>query len=164
MEYLQPLKKSFEEHINADKAQWMKNYLRGQFEFYGLEAKLRRGILRDFYKTYGYPDSKDLFSVVFELWQYPQREYQHSAIELLQKFSKKLKASDINSIEQLIITKSWWDTVDGLATWICGSYFQLYPEQTEVVTDKWMRSGNFWLQRSCLLLQLKYKINTDTQS
>ncbi|ROL62196.1 DNA alkylation repair protein, partial [Bacteroidetes/Chlorobi group bacterium ChocPot_Mid] len=29
------------------------------------------------------------------------------------------------------------------------------------VTEKWMKSGNMWLQRSALLFQLKYKKNTD---
>jgi len=66
-------------------------------------------------------------------------------------------------LEQLIVQKSWWDTVDGLASWIIGTYFQLYPQTVVGVTEKWMNSGNMWLQRTSLIFQLKYKKNTDTQ-
>lgn len=31
------------------------------------------------------------------------------------------------------------------------------------LTTRWMNSDNMWLQRTCLLFQLKYKTSTDTQ-
>lgn len=162
MEYLVPLIGSFKAHANPEKANWMKQYMKGKFEFLGLETKIRRSLQKDFYKSEGYPAQDDLFQVVFSLWKLPAREYQYCAVELLQKFQKKLEVSDITHIEKLILTKSWWDSVDGLASWICGAYFQLYPEQVEKTTTAWIQSGNFWLQRSCLLFQLKYKDKTDT--
>jgi 3-methyladenine DNA glycosylase AlkD len=63
----------------------------------------------------------------------------------------------------MITQKSWWDTVDFIAATMVGNYFKKYPEMIKPVTDKWMVSQNMWLQRSCLLFQLKYKaeVNTD---
>jgi 3-methyladenine DNA glycosylase AlkD len=67
----------------------------------------------------------------------------------------------IELFEELIIQKSWWDTVDALAAWQVGYYFSKYPEKIQPYTNKWMSNGNIWLQRTCLIFQLKYKEKTD---
>lgn len=163
MEQLAPLIRQFETHARPEKVEWMENYLKGHFSFLGLETKVRRDIQRKFFKEICYPDKKFLFDYVFYLWNLPYREYQYTAIELIKRFEKKLEKNDIVHIEKLIVTKSWWDSVDGLAAWTCGAYFKLFPGQIKSVTTKWMQSGNFWLQRSCLLFQLSYKKSTDTE-
>jgi len=57
----------------------------------------------------------------------------------------------------------WWDSVDVIAPKILGAWFKLYPEQIKPAIAQWLKSDNIWLQRSCLLFQLKYKEKTDTQ-
>ena len=61
----------------------------------------------------------------------------------------------------MILNKSWWDTVDYIASNLVGVHFQKYPDLMYPVTEKWMNSGNIWLQRTSLLFQLKYKKKTD---
>ncbi len=79
-------------------------------------------------------------------------------------FHKKLwQASIIHLFEFCIINKSWWDTVDFLASECTGRYFLLFPEQIIPKTGKWNLSNNIWLQRSSLLFQKAYKKATDTQ-
>jgi len=63
----------------------------------------------------------------------------------------------------MILNKSWWDSVDGIASWIVGSIFKKNSELIVPVTNKWMKSGNVWLQRTCLLFQLGYKKETDLE-
>lgn len=162
MDYLNPLIRDFESAANPEKAKWMKDYLKGKFDFYGINTKERRGIQSAFFKKNGYPEKGKIFDIVLFLWNLPQREYQYLALELFQKHTKSISESDINKIEQLIVNKSWWDSVDGIAAWICGAYFNLYPQQITPITSKWMKSGNMWLQRSVLLFQLKYKADTNT--
>ncbi|MCK5077528.1 MAG: DNA alkylation repair protein, partial [Calditrichia bacterium] len=58
-------------------------------------------------------------------------------------------------------TKSWWDTVDFIATNLVGPLFEKYSELIIPYTKKWMDSGNIWLQRTSILFQLKYKEKTD---
>ncbi len=67
----------------------------------------------------------------------------------------------IRLIEFMVTHKSWWDTIDYIAAWHAGKYFQNYPKEILPVTERWMKSSNFWLQRSALLFQLKYKSNTN---
>jgi 3-methyladenine DNA glycosylase AlkD len=63
----------------------------------------------------------------------------------------------------MILQKSWWDTVDFIAVNLVGAYFKVFPHKRNVITQKWMASNNIWLQRSCLLFQLKYKELLDTE-
>jgi 3-methyladenine DNA glycosylase AlkD len=42
-----------------------------------------------------------------------------------------------------------------------GVFFQKYPEFISPCTNKWIRSKNFWLQRTTILFQLNYKEKTD---
>jgi len=96
-----------------------------------------------------------------DLWDLPEREYQYVAIGYLRKFSKKWDRDFIDLFEQLIISKSWWDSVDGIASWLVGEHFKRFPEMRDEYIDKWMESENIWLQRVCLLFQLHYKEKTD---
>lgn len=58
---------------------------------------------------------------------------------------------------------SWWDTIDVIAPKILGSWFKRYPEHIKPTITRWLKSDNIWLQRSCVLFQLKYKEKTNTQ-
>jgi len=63
----------------------------------------------------------------------------------------------------MVLHKSWWDTVDFIASHLMGSYFKTYPEYRQTFVDKWLDSGNIWLQRCALLFQLKYREQFDTE-
>jgi 3-methyladenine DNA glycosylase AlkD len=61
----------------------------------------------------------------------------------------------------MLITKSWWDTVDSIAGGTVGVHFQRFPEVREKYLAKWRASDNFWLRRTAILFQLNYKKETD---
>lgn len=163
MQYLYPLIEKLKSAKNTERAIASKKYLKDQFESLGIYSKIRREIIKEFLNKYDLPLIHELKDISFYLWNLPERDFQHTAIEILDKVKKKLRKDDIVWLEQLIVQKSWWDTVDALASWIIATYFQLYPQTTVPVTEKWMNSGNMWLQRTSLIFQLKYKKNTDTQ-
>ncbi len=162
-QYLLPLVKKFEAARDPKRAEFCRHYLKNQYEFIGLDAKTLRSLIADFIKENDYPDSDRLGEFARTLWNMSEREYQQAAIEIIRKSTKQLSKTDIVWIEELIIQKSWWDTVDGIAIFICGDYFKLFPEQIVPVTGKWIDSDNMWLNRSALLFQLKYKSATDTE-
>ncbi len=163
MEYLSPLIEKLKLSRNTERAIASKKYMKDQFESLGIYSKIRRAIIKEFLDKYDLPPIDKIEDISFYLWNLPERDFQHTAIEILDKVKKQLRKDDIVWLEQLIVQKSWWDTVDGLASWIIGTYFQLYPQTVVGVTEKWMNSGNMWLQRTSLIFQLKYKKNTDTQ-
>src|SRR5215216_7365346 len=83
------------------------------------------------------------------------------AVGLLGKFEKRLPAEFIDTIEYLIATKSWWDTVDAIAGHTVGTHFQRYPGIKKKYLARWRKSQNFWLRRTTILFQLNYKRETD---
>lgn len=161
-EFLAPLIESLEKFRNKERADWFSGYLKNQFEFLGIDTSVRRSTVKEFVKKADPLSHDELRGISLYLWDLPYREYQLSALDILDLNKKKLHKTDISWVEHLIVTKSWWDTVDALSGWICGEYFRKYPEQILVITGRWLESGNMWLERSCLLFQLRYKKETDT--
>jgi len=64
-------------------------------------------------------------------------------------------------VEYLIVTKSWWDTVDTIASHTVGTHFKRFPKIRERYLKKWRESKNLWLRRTAILFQLGYKKETD---
>jgi 3-methyladenine DNA glycosylase AlkD len=140
----------------------MKKYMKDQFEFYGVKTPERRAMMKSFLKEYGLPAENELKQVITECWSNDFRDWQYVAIALLIEYIKKPEKKIVGLLEYMVVNKSWWDTVDGIAGWLVGPLFRKYPDLIVPETTKWMNSGNIWLQRTCLLYQLNYKKNTDT--
>lgn len=138
--------------------------MKGQFEFYGLKAPVRREITKPFLVREYLPKKEELTPMLKALWSLPQREYQMFAMDLAVKYVKQWEENDIALLEHLVINKSWWDTVDFVAYKLVGSYFKLYPAKRDQYVQKWLDSGNMWLQRTAILFQLKYKDQTDIET
>jgi len=161
--YIKPLVKEFRNKANPKNAEPMAKYMKNLFPYLGIKTPERKELLKQFYKENGFPEIFDLKQIVLDLWELPEREFQYFAIGMLRKFSKKLGENFIELFEHLIITKSWWDSVDGIASWLIGNLFQRFPELIKPYTEKWMKSGNMWLQRTVILFQLNYKDKIDVK-
>ncbi len=160
--YLLPLLEAFETHRNPFYAEKMKAYMKGQFEYYGIQSSMRRDLQKYHIKSYGLPVQSDFENIIKECWARKERELQYCGLELFDKYLRKNDEVFTGLIEHMVVNKSWWDTVDGIASWLIGTTFKRHPELIVPQTRKWMDSGNIWLQRCCLLFQLKYKEATDT--
>lgn len=161
--YVNQVCAEFKKCSNADNALAMKAYMKNKFEFYGVKSPERKQIQKFYFSKAQKPQTQDIKAIIINFWNQPQRECQYFAQELLNKYAKQFKASDIQFLETLIINKSWWDSVDFIASNLLGKYFKKFPKQKEIQITKWLESGNIWLQRSALLFQLKYKKELDTE-
>ncbi len=159
--YVLALKDIFEQNADPAQAGPMKKYMRDQFEYLGIKSPQNAVLTRDFIKEHGLPTPDQLDIISRELWSLPQREFQYAAMTLLGKLEQKLEPEFITTIEYLITEKSWWDTVDLLASHTFGSQFKRFPKIKENYLKKWRKSDNFWLRRTTLLFQLGYKKETD---
>lgn len=151
------------QYENQEKAKSMERYMKDNFPFFGIQTPERKELFREVLKIEGVPSIEDVPSIVRELWTLPEREFQMLALTLLDKYKKHLNDTHLPLLEELIITKSWWDSVDMLASHFVGIILQKHPELIQTEIPKWMASGNMWLQRTCILFQLKYKKQTDTK-
>ena len=139
----------------------MKRYMRDQFDYLGIKVPELMGLLKEQGRAHGLPPLEDLDAILRDLWALPQREYQYVANSLLSDFASQLPAEFITTLEFLIVTKSWWDTVDTIAGGALGIHFKRYPAVRRKYLTRWRKSDNLWLRRSTILFQLSYKSDTD---
>ncbi|HSJ87648.1 MAG TPA: DNA alkylation repair protein [Anaerolineales bacterium] len=159
--YVVSIKTLFEQNANPMQATPMKKYMREQFEYLGIKTPQNTALQKEFYKQNGLPELSDLDEILRDLWSLPQREFQYVGMGLLGRFEKQLPAEFIDTVEYLILTKSWWDTVDAIASHTVGTHFRRFPKIRERYLKKWRKSQNIWLRRTAILFQLGYKQETD---
>jgi 3-methyladenine DNA glycosylase AlkD len=163
MTYAQSLINFFRQHGNEENAGPMEAYMRNQFEFLGIRTPERKALLRDFIKENGIPALDVLPEVVRTLWDQPEREFQYLALTLLDKERKKLTPEHLSLLEELIARKSWWDTIDTIASRLAGFVIKKYPQEGDRYLEKWIAADDLWLNRTAILHQLSYKGDTNEE-
>jgi len=136
--------------------------MKNNFSFLGIKTEKRRAIFKSTYEQNKVEIKSNFRIIAWELFQMKEREFHQVAIDLLVKESKKnFVIEDIKLIEKLIITNSWWDSVDTIAKYLLGGYLQQFPLETLKVIERFSNSKNMWLNRSAILFQLSYKEKTN---
>lgn len=151
----------FEAHRDPVRAVGMSAYMRHLFPFLGIPTPLRRAITHNALAGLPRPNEADLTAIVEALWALEEREYQYAACDLLSRYQAVCTAAFLPEATRLITTKSWWDTVDGIATSVVGPLVSRHPDLAAEM-DRWIAGDNIWLARTALLYQLHYKGNTDS--
>ena len=150
---------------NADpkKSQPMKKYMRDKFEFYGLSSPIRRSVCKEFLQVK--LNSEDIRKFVALLWAKPQREFQYFAIDYLEKHMDTSSEFEANMqcLKGLITSRSWWDTVDMLASKTVGGLVKRHRDVGKGVMEEWINHEDMWLRRTAILHQLSYKLETDEE-
>ncbi len=159
-EALRKIMRSYHSAFNPEKAEGMKAYMKHKFEFLGLQKPVRAQLRKDFLKGQKASGTLD-WDIVWTLWEQPEREFQYLALAYLETMSDFMVKEDILNIEKIIVTKSWWDSVDGTVG-MTGRLVQRFPELKSEVIARWIKEENIWLKRISIIYQLKYKTETDT--
>lgn len=161
MDYVSNVIRVFTANANDEYSGPMKKYMQDKFEFLGIKSPLRKEISEPFLSENELPEFANANKVITNLWNEPHREYQYLALDIAEKFSHRFEEAEIDLYEYLVVNKSWWDTVDFIATNLIGTHFTRFPQLKDEFIDSWLDSRNVWLQRCALIFQLKYKENTD---
>ena len=98
--------------------------------------------------------------MVKEAFQVDEREVQYFACEQVDKAVKRYSVTFIDTLKWMMLTKSWWDTVDSVSKTV-GRMVLQYPQLTKVM-DKWIEGDKMWLQRAAIIHQLRFKKETDS--
>ena len=141
-------------------AQEQSAYMRNQFIYHGIKKPVLAQVQKEWRKSFALKHEHELITLTKALWLKPQREYQYVAIELAQKHHKLWSPEIFELFEHLIRTKSWWDSVDTIASNLVGKLLVKYPE-LQAHMDAWILDENVWIRRTALIYQLKYKAQTN---
>ena len=148
----------FEENRNELLAESMSKYMQDKFRFLGVRGATRTEI----YKKY-FPDARKTKTIDWDFvescWNKEEREFQYVVVYYLKAMQKFLKREDISKLKYLIVTKSWWDTVDLLAKVIGSLVIRI--EGYDKIMLEWSKDSNIWLKRVAILYQLSLKDKVD---
>ena len=157
---LSKLISDLEENRNELLAESMSKYMHDKFRFLGVRGATRTEI----YKKY-FPDARKTKTIDWDFvencWNKEEREFQYAVVYYLKAMQKFLKREDISRLKYLIVTKSWWDTVDLLAK-VVGSLI-IRIEGYDQIMLEWSKDSNIWLRRVAILYQLSLKDKVDKQ-
>jgi 3-methyladenine DNA glycosylase AlkD len=160
-ELLDRLVRRYEAAREPERAGRAAAYMRDQFPFLGIPAPTQRALGRTVVAGLPAPTEEDLRAVALACWELDEREYQYFACDWLRTHVKVPGPGFLTTIGTLITTKSWWDTVDPLATRVAGGLVRRHP-QLVTEMDAWSVAENLWLVRTAILHQLHYGPDTDT--
>jgi 3-methyladenine DNA glycosylase AlkD len=134
----------------------MRAYMRDQFPFLGIATPMRREALKPLLRALKGASADELLDLAGQLWALPEREYQYAAIDLLAMHWKTLVATDLPRLQALVLRKSWWDSVDGLAS-VIGDVLRY----EHYGMDEALKHDSFWMRRIAILHQLGWRGKTD---
>jgi 3-methyladenine DNA glycosylase AlkD len=142
------------------KAGSMQAYMKDHGTFLGVASPDRRAAQRRAWTGIHKPSEADLSAAVRQLWGMEEREFAYAAIDLIAKFHEVCSAEFVTDVSyELITTKSWWDTVDGLQHAV-EPFVVRFPALVALMRE-WIYSDNIWVARSAILHQLHQKRNTN---
>ena len=162
MELLKALKAEFYSVSDQSIALKQSAYMRDQFPFLGIKKPLRARIQKEVFHTHPLSTEHDLIVILASLWKEKEREFQYTALDLAYRYKKLWTPAIFTSFKECICTKSWWDTVDTIASKLIGTLLATYPELQNTM-DLWIDDDTMWLRRTALIYQLSYKENTDKE-
>jgi 3-methyladenine DNA glycosylase AlkD len=151
------------DHSHTELARQMEAYMKNKYRFLGIQSPLRRSLSMPMLKDWGMYKLPIQPEFVRMLWDQEEREFQNVALDYLTNHVKRLEYEHIHLLHELIISKSWWDTVDGIAVGLVGNLASRFPKLIPEFLDPWSKDENMWLRRTAILFQLHYKEQTDEQ-
>ena len=138
----------------------MEKYMRNKFRFLGIKTPERRKLAKKLFKYIDKNTEID-WDFVFKCWENDFREMQYLALDYIKILQKTLLPKDITNLKKLIVSKSWWDTIDNIDL-IIGQMALEFEEIDEILLE-WSISENIWLRRIAIDHQLLRKENTKTE-
>jgi len=157
---LDRLRQAYAAAADPERAVAMAAYMRDRFAFHGIPAPAQRVLAREVLTDLPRPAEEDLRAVALGCWALPEREYQYFACGWLRRHARVCSAGFLDTARHLIVTKSWWDTVDALAAHLVGPLVARHPALASTM-DEWVADPDLWLVRTAILHQLGYREATN---
>ena len=163
MNLYEVLKIALEAVAEPGRAAPMQAYMRDQFVFLGVAAPQRRLAVKALLANLRGVGADVLLEHAQLLWQQPQREYQHVALDMLALHRRQLGVEHLPALLGLARQRAWWDSVDGMAG-IVGDVLQAELRRGgdgHAHMDAALQHEDFWLRRIAMLHQLGWRADTD---
>lgn len=134
------------------KAVAMSAYMKDHFAFFGIAKPERVAATKTLIRALDTEADAAVDSIVRALWKSPERECQYCALDLLQRHAKYQSEGTLRLLRELVVSKSWWDSVDGIAP-LVGAGVMRFPAWAAEMR-RWAIDENLWVRRVAIIHQL----------
>jgi 3-methyladenine DNA glycosylase AlkD len=143
----------------------MQRYMKSRMPFHGVAKPAREKLLKAAVAAHPLTDAAALDSVVRELWDGARfREERYLALSLTghRRYAPWLDPSWVPLLRHWIVTGSWWDFTDEIASRRIGPLLRTHPAALRPVLRTWITDPDRWLRRTSVICQLQAAGATDT--
>ena len=135
-------------------------YMKNISPFLGLTSPERRAAVKPIFTAHTPSDSDELGKAARALMAMKEREYAYVASDLIAFHLKVANKTFLaNHVEDLLTTKSWWDTVDSIGSAAVSPLTVKYPNKPLI--ERWIKSPDKWLVRAAIQHQRGRRTETD---
>lgn len=154
---------------DPERVDGMRRYMRDQFPFLGVTGPGQKAAWRAATADLAcrLPEPV-VVEAVLDLWARPEREHQYLACALANRHARPPARGPgpnpafLDTLESLLATRPWWDTVDALATHAVGDLVCAHPRLRDRM-DAWLVGDDMWLARTALLHMNRWRTATDAE-
>jgi 3-methyladenine DNA glycosylase AlkD len=158
--YAKTLAQYLRERGNPSIAAAQSKYMRNKFPYFGIMQKPLVEAYKEFTLMHGAVDKKDTLPFMKACMQFPEREMWYIGLGQLRKNISRIDKNPLPMFKEIIIGGDWWDITDVMASSVVGDYIKKNPEY-HAFMDQWVRDKNYWIRRTAIIYQLKYKDQVD---
>ena len=134
--------------------------MKGIAPFLGIGAPERRGALRAAWRDAPPPTSAQVGEAAMLLMKEREREFHYAAYDIIDWNVRRADDYFLATyVTDLLTTKPWWDTVDGLVNAAVSPLCRRF--EASWLIDEWSESGDIWLVRAAIGHQRGWKRDTD---
>jgi 3-methyladenine DNA glycosylase AlkD len=161
-ELVQDIQHSLELVRDPNRVELMEAYMKNHFSFLGVMSGPRKEIFKKHKAQLLSIKPAASHDFVYECWANQYREVQYIAIDyLLANYKKIAQPTDGPFFTFILSNQTWWDSLDLIASHSVGHFAAKFPKEFQVLAKEWEESEHFWLHRTLLIHQLKYKQKTN---
>jgi 3-methyladenine DNA glycosylase AlkD len=161
---VEAVRRTLAELADPDQAPAMQAYMKSALPFYGVPKPIRTAALRPVWAAHPPADRGTWEATVRALYdEATRREERYAALALLAIRPTKAwhDPALVPLIEHLVVTGSWWDLVDELASRHVAPLHRADPTAIAPVIRRWAQADDLWLRRTAILSQLGSRDATD---
>lgn len=143
----------------------MQRYMKSPMPFRGVAKPARERLLKAAVAEHPLADAAALQVAVRELWDRAGfREERYLALSLTghRRYLAWLGPSWVPLLRDWVVTGSWWDFTDEIASRRIGPLLRAHPGPVRPVVRAWITDPDRWLRRTSVICQLQAAGATDT--
>ena len=149
---------------NPSAAAEMQRYMKSAMPFRGVAKPAREQLLKEAVAAHPIVDGAELDAVVRDIWDGAEfREERYLALSLTghRRHLRWLDPSWVPLLRHWIVTGSWWDFTDEIASRRIGPLLRTQPDALRPVIRTWITDPDRWLRRTSVICQLQAAGSTD---